>query len=306
MRKLLISLLFVLASGTCVSAPLPREIVVNGVEFVHVPAGWFWYGFENGAWNTAGTPGHPPHYRDIRVWLDGFYIGKFEARARDFQRFMSQPDVAHRTQYKEGETEGCSVRRKPDGRYVLVDPDTDLPATHLSWELAREFSQWMGFRLPSEGEWTKAARGSTDKRLWPWGDEYPDDTRAAYAANWDCKPSPVTAFELGKSPYGAYNMAGNVFEFVEDWYNEGWDDALKDGVRNPALAKSGSRTEPYPGPMKMLKGGRWSSPANGLSPYRRQLHDKDGVFICYGVRFALDEAKAADLLARGQATVVAP
>jgi formylglycine-generating enzyme required for sulfatase activity len=300
------ALFFVFGAG-CASAAqnndLPREVNVNGVEFVHVPEGWFWYGLENQNWDGAGPAGKP-RYWDVKVWLDGFYIAKFEARARDFKRFMDADAVTHRTQYAEAEADGCTVRRKPKGEYYVVNTELDLPATHLSWDLADEFARWMGFRLPTEGEWTKAARG-TDRRMWPWGDEYPDDTFAGYNRNaTECNTVPVDAFSNGKSPYGAYNMAGNTFEFVQDWYNADWDSALKDGVRNPPLADKGTIPSPFPRTQKIMKGGRWSSPANGLAIYRRNLMPPAEIFVCYGTRFAVDEATIRSHLAKGTATVV--
>jgi formylglycine-generating enzyme required for sulfatase activity len=308
MKKIFLfaALLIILGTGSARATsgnPLPPEIKINNVEFIHIPEGWFWYAIENQAWNTAGTPGNP-HYRDVKIWLDGFYIAKYEARARDFKRFMTSDAVTHRAQYAEAEGDGCTVRRKPEGEYYLVSVDKDLPATHLSWELATEFANWMGFRLPTEGEWIKAARG-TDRRLWPWGDEYPDDTFAGYNQSaTECNTLPVDSFPNGKSPYGAYNMAGNAFEWVQDWYNDKWDVALMDGMRNPALADKGTTPSPHPRPQKMLKGGRWSSPANGLSVYRRNLHAPDEIFICYGTRFALDEATVRAHLEKGSATAV--
>lgn len=290
-------------AGDAKSATLPREVTVNGVEFIHVPAGWFWYAVEHQTWEVVGTPGHP-FMKDVKVWLDGFYIAKFEARARDFRRFMASDASTHRNQYEESETLGCTVRRHPGGEYYLVDDGRDMPATNLSWDLATEFAAWMGFRLPTEGEWVKAARG-TDRRMWPWGDEYPDDTFAGYNSGGNCNSLPVDSFPNGRSPYGVYNMAGNTFEFVQDWYNDEWDDALKDGTRNPVLAGRGTTPSPIPKPQKVLKGGRWSSPANGISIYRRTLHPPDGTFICFGARFALDEAAVRKHLADGTATVAA-
>jgi formylglycine-generating enzyme required for sulfatase activity len=288
-------------AGEAKSAPLPREVTINGVEFIHIPEGWFWYAVEHHTWEILGSPGHP-FMKDVKVWLDGFYIAKFEARARDFRRFMASDAVSHRDQYAEPETIGCTVRRQPEGEYYLVDDGKDLPATNLSWDLATEFAAWMGFRLPTEGEWVKAARG-TDRRMWPWGDEYPDDTFAGYNSGADCNTMPVDSFANGRSPYGVYNMAGNAFEFVQDWYNHEWDDALKDGVRNPALANHGTTPSPIPKPQKILKGGRWSSPANGISIYRRTMHPPDGTFVCFGVRFTLDEATVRKHLADRTATV---
>lgn len=304
-RIFAVLLVFACCIGHAAAAPqMPKEVRINGVEFIHVPPGWFWYALENSDYNTAGDPGYP-YFRDIKVWLDGYYIGKYEARARDLKRFMDGKEVVHRDQYGDGETEGCSLRRNADGAYVLVNEEKDFPATHLSWELANEFTRWMGFRLPTEGEWIKAARG-TDKRLWPWGDEYPDDTRAGYNSGVDCKVSPVDAFPLGRSPYGAYNMAGNVFEFVQDWYNKDWDLALKDGAKNPQPSDTPSKIMPYRDPMRMLHGGRWASPANGITIYRRNLHKPDRNFICYGTRFALDEKTVAAHLAQGTAEVLVP
>ena len=284
-------------------AALPREVMINGVEFVHIPAGNFWYGVENVDYLDNQRPVGGKHYRDVQVWLDGFYMAKFEARARDLKRFMEQPNVDLRQQYA-GETEGCVVTGNATAGYTLKEPEQDLPATHLSNELSAEFARWMGFRLPTEMEWVKAARG-TDRRMFPWGDEYPDDTFAGFKSHAGCSPAPVDAFANGRSAYGLYNMGGNVFEHVADWYNNAYDLALKDGARNPAPPKSGTTGADLAHPMRILKGGRWSTHAQGMSIYSRNLHRPDQGFICFGTRFAIDEATVAQHLKRGTARVVA-
>ncbi|HEY3326502.1 MAG TPA: formylglycine-generating enzyme family protein [Novimethylophilus sp.] len=283
---------------------LPREIIINGVEFVLVPEGWFWYAVENGEREKAVQKGKP-WFRDVKVWLDSYYIAKYEARARDLKRFLDSRDVKHRTEYGSGETKGCAVRRNEAGEYYLTEPERDLPATHLSWNLADEFTRWMGFRMPTEAEWVKAARG-TDRRLWPWGDEYPDDTYAGFRAFGGCTPAPVTSFSNGKSPYGAYNMAGNVFEYVADWYNEQFDLDIKDGDRNPVPAATGTLTEGIPRPVKILKGGRWASSASFIHVYARTTMRPDENFRCFGVRFAVDVETARTHLENGTATIVEP
>lgn len=302
-----LSVLSLLGAGSafCATedADLPHEVIINEVEFVLVPEGWFWYAVENGDSQKALQAGRP-RFRDVKIWLDGFYIAKYEARARHFKRFMDTKEVQHREEYG-GEIKGCSVRRDNQGKYFLIDPDRDLPATHLSWNLANEFTHWMGFRIPTEAQWVKAARG-TDRRLWPWGDEYPDDTYAGYRAFGGCTPTPVTAFSNGKSPYGAYNMAGNVFEYVADWYNEAFDLGLKDGDRNPTPAKEGSISDLHPTPVKILKGGRWASAASFIHVYSRATQRPEDYFRCYGVRFALDIATVRQHLTDGSATVIQP
>lgn len=243
-------------------------------------------------------------FRDVRIWLDSFYIAKYEARARDFERFMNSGVARFADQYLDGETEGCGVRRDRKGAYYLVAPDLDLPVTHISWQLAEEFSSWMGFRLPTEAEWIKAARG-TDRRTWPWGEDYPDDTYAGFAFDAGCNPTPVTAFPKGRSPYGAYNMAGNVFEYVADWYSMEADAALRDGMRNPPLAqRTTAKRNDITEPMKMLKGGRWGSAAQSITVHERRLNQPNDTFICYGARFSLDVATLRAHLASGKAQVV--
>lgn len=282
------------------ASSLPREVIVNGVEFVHVSAGWFWYPVEGRQRDNLYRVPNDQWYREVRIWQDGFYIGKYEVRARDFQRFMNSSKMQHRAQYHDakGDIEGCTVRRNADG-YYLTRSDLDLPATHLSWDLADEFARHMGFRLPTEAEWVRAARGD-DKRVWPWGNEYPDDTFASYEKGPNCHLVPVTSFHNGRSPYGAYNMAGNVYEWVADWYNENFDGSLRDGDRNPPLAATGSSKPP----VKLLKGGRWMSDAAGLSMYERMTNPPDGGFPGIGARFAMDENTLRAHLANGTATVI--
>lgn len=282
---------------------LPAEVVVNGIELVRIPAGWFWYLVENG--NTKKLRSDQQRFREVKTWLDDFYIAKYEARARDFQRFMRAGVTQHADHYEVGNVEGCSVRLDEKGDYVLVAPDQDMPATHLSWQMADEFARWMGLRLPTEAEWEKAARG-TDRRIWPWGNRYPDDTLATFGGGSICQTTPVDSNPAGASPYGILNMAGNVFEYVQDWHNFERDSKLKDGVRNPPLAQTGTLLPEFATPHKILKGGRWASEAVGISIAHREFRVPDGPFVCYGARFAMDAAAVAQALADGRARVTRP
>ena len=312
MKRLLV-MLWLMVAGLA-RATLPDAVTVNGVEFVRVPAGEFFYTVETDAWHLM--PNGPPLFRHVRVWLDEFYMAKYEARARDYLRFLqagaAPAEMLTRLYANEsqrvgrwiggdyihlppgsGETVGCTVRHGPDGTFTLVFPEQDMPATDLTWELADVFAQWMGFRLPTEAEWQKAARG-TDRRVWPWGDDYPDDTFIHFESSRRCHPAPVDAYPRGQSPYGVFNMAGNVSEFVADWYNVVFDAGLKDGDRNPSLAMTGTpprttavREKP---PLKIVKGGAYSQDPQNLAISMRQKSEIAASSRREGVRFALDAA----------------
>lgn len=291
---------------------LPQEVIINGVEFVHIPEGWFYK-----------TGGQPPagqdfliHEQDgggnVKVWLDSFYLAKYEARARDLVSYLNSP--AGRGLSYAGDTLSCSTRlNEKENKYVQLRPHEDLPATHLNWSLANSWARWMGFRLPDEMEWEKGARG-TDKRTFPWGDDWPDDTFAGYQTDSDCHTWPVNSFLKGRSPYGLHNMAGNVREFVADWYDMNRDRMLKDGDRNLASVSNGTvrefgsdRAEPNEsGPWKILKGGRWASHAEQLRIGARIYYTPEAPFRCNGTRFAIDVAAVREHLAKGTARVSAP
>lgn len=295
---------------SALSAPaaqsLPREVTINGVEFVHIPEGWF---YKTGGVVDKERRMQPQQESggDARIWLDGFYLAKYEARARDFVAFMNakdRPQAEAKALAKTygGDDEGCAVQRDEKDVYVLVSPEEDMPVTHLSWALADGFARWMGFRLPTEAEWEKAARGS-DKRLWPWGDDFPDDTYAGFNGVFDCYVQPVNRYEKGKSPYGLYNMGGNVREFVSDWYNAKHDALLVDGVRNPAQATEGTTRPDVPVASRILKGGRWASGANGMLISSRVYYAPTEPFRCNGARFAVDVDSVKAHLARGTARI---
>lgn len=281
--------------------PLPAEFVVNGVEFVLIPRGEFWYTVSTGDYSQR--PVDAPLYRHVRVTLDDYYIAKYEARASDFERFMNSgaavlpaPVLVDGVPQKQFE---CSLERGADGAWRRTPgfQHPDAPAVDLSWTLAEAFARWMGFRLPTEAEWEKAARGSTDWRLWPWGDEYPDDTYGHFALRGaKCRPEPVTAYPKGRSPYGVFNMAGNVVEWVADWYNVDFDVALKDGARNPKPASRGSLLVGMDAPMKLRKGGRWPYDAEMTTILWRGPQSPETFNAPQGVRFALDASAVRNIL----------
>lgn len=285
----------------------PKEVMINGVEFILIPEGWFY--------KTAGIPKEGPVELmdatgggNVKIWLDSYYIAKFEARARDLVKYLNSD--AGKTEKYAGNYMSCSVGLGKSGEYVQLRPDEDLPATHMHWELADRWARWMGFRLPNEIEWEKAARGP-DKRPYPWGDAFPDETYAGFNTRSPCFTWPVDSFAKGRSPYGIYNMAGNVREFVADWYSAENDALLKDGMRNPLPASQGTIMREnfagdYKGPWRILKGGRWQSKHLQLRIAYRNFAVPEDPFRCNGTRFALDVATVRAHLAKGTATVITP
>lgn len=316
MRKFL-CLIFGLLAGSIVHADssvqdLPKEVVINGVEFVLIPGGPAWFPIPDIDPRTGYT--RRSGIREVRVWTDTYYIGKYEARGSDFARFMNAGVSRYEHHYDpprksasdgatQGSTHGCAVRKDQNAKYYLIEPQADLPATHLSWDLSNEFAAWMGFRLPTEAEWVRAFR-SDSRNNFPWGNEYPDDTFAGFQEGaTECAVRPVTAFPKGRSPYGVYNMAGNVFEYVADWYDPAHYDQLRDGARNPVAAARPAMPNGEQ-PMRRLRGGRWASGVGELAITGNwDTQPSEEPFRCFGARFALDVTTVQRHLSAGTAVI---
>jgi formylglycine-generating enzyme required for sulfatase activity len=227
----------------------------DGSSMVYIAAGEFTMGSSDAqvdeAWQTCER-----YYSNCdRVWfederpqhgvyLDGFWIDRYEVTNLDYRRCV--------------DAGGCL---QPSNRY-LGNPQYDhYPVVNVSWDEARAYCQWSGKRLPSEAEWEKAARGS-DGRVWPWGDAF-DPSRANgcdvnCAQDWRVQEwndgyadtSPVGAYApQGDSPYGASDMAGNVWEWVTDWYSESYYGQSPDS--NPRGPDAGDR--------RVVRGGSFAS-----------------------------------------------
>jgi formylglycine-generating enzyme required for sulfatase activity len=124
----------------------------------------------------------------------------------------------------------------------------DFPVIQVSWTQASQFCAWTGGRLPTEAEWERAARGTSDARTYPWGDSTPDCTKANFAG---CvgDTDRVGQRPAGQSPYGVQDMAGNVWEWTADWYDASYY------TRSPESNPQGPET----GSLKVMRGGCWVS-----------------------------------------------
>jgi formylglycine-generating enzyme required for sulfatase activity len=199
------------------------------------------------------------------VHVDRFYMDKYEVSLSLYSKFLEATGSPIESEY-----------------WSATDAAThgDRPVIGVSWHDANSYCRWAGKRLPTEAEWEKAARG-VDQRTYPWGNEEP----AARLANFGKRGGKpfadglvaVSGLEAGKSPYGIFQLAGNVSEWVADWYSESY---ARGDVRNP--------TGPTQGKGKVLRGGGWYDSAAALRSTKRFFVSPEDVSDDRGFRCAQD------------------
>lgn len=212
------------------SGPLP-EIDSKGAVMVLVPAGDFTMG------SNTGDPDEKPSHT---VSLDAYYIDKFEVT-----------NALYKVCVDDGKCEAPKFdyffSTSPNRKY-FGNPDYDrYPVVYVDWNMAKAYCEWRGVRLPTEAEWEKAARGDTDTGIYPWGRTAPACQLANFQ-NCEGRTGPVGDYEDGKSQYGVYDMAGNVWEWVADWYAQDYYG------KSPSANPPGNRL----GQSRVLRGGSWT------------------------------------------------
>jgi len=243
--KLGLAAAWVISLGLCVGPAFAQTSTIAKVPLsimVSVPAGEFWMGCNQQVDKHCRADEKPYH----KVYLEAFQIDKFLVTQSDYSKCVSYG--------------ACPENQKLGG--FMGDRQ---PVVGVNWEDANSYCKWAGKRLPTEAEWEKAARG-TDGRVYPWGNGF--DGKKANFCDKNCsedaadktvddgyaKTSPVGSYPAGASPYGAMDMAGNVLEWVSDWYDENYYS------NSPSKSPKG----PDRGTFRVLRGGGWSLNAWGV------------------------------------------
>jgi sulfatase modifying factor 1 len=187
-------------------------------EMVLIPAGEFLMGSANT--DKYATYDEKPQRK---VYLDAYYIYKMEVTVAQYRKFCA-----------------ATGRTMPDA--PIGGWKDDHPINRVNWSEAKAYADWAGVTLPTEAQWEKAARG-TDGRIYPWGNEW-DKTKCA---NWTnggdpektSTSFPVGSFPMGASPYGVMDMAGNAWEWCNDWYSDDYYTTAP--TKNPTGPEKGQR-----------------------------------------------------------------
>ena len=239
------------------------KYIQQGATLVLIPAGEFEMGNEKG--HDREKPVHT-------INLDNFYIDANEVTN------------AH---YEKCEKSGvCSAPGAPGSfnreSYFRNSTYADYPVIYVNWEQASNFCNWRGARLPTEAEWEKAARGGLNGMEYPWGNDHPVCRKGAkngamFDDGGDCNDLDTEAVgSYAPNGYGLYDMAGNVWEWVMDWYMDTYYSISP--LENPL--------GPISGETRVLRGGAWYGDPDSLRVSDRFSLNPDDQLNNVGIRCA--------------------
>ena len=218
-----------------------------------IPEGWFWMGSETGQDNER-----PVH----RVWVAGFYLAACQVTNADYARFLR------------------ATGTQPPPSWD--DPNfnqREQPVVAVSWFEAVKYCDWLSsvtgqrYRLPTEAEWERAARGGAEGKLFPWGDA-PPQSLPDYEKRWETGPEPVAQY--APNPFGLHDICENVHEWCSDWYQADYYALSPD--RNPRGPETGKR--------RSSRGGSWRHHIKVARCAARSSIPPDFHYADYGFRVA--------------------
>jgi formylglycine-generating enzyme required for sulfatase activity len=220
-----------------------------------IPAGWFLMGSDSG--QDCERPIH-------RVWIDAFELATTQVTNSEYSCFLR----------------GTGSQPPPFWADANFN-DPEQPVTGVSWFEAHRYCEWLAsqtarrYRLPTEAEWERAARGNLEQADFPWGNE-PAQSPPNYAARWQTGPDPVARYD--PNAFGLYNMCDNVHEWCSDWYDANYYSLSPE--RNPRGPADGKR--------KASRGGSWRHHVKVSRCSARSSIPPEFQYADYGFRVACD------------------
>jgi serine/threonine protein kinase len=227
----------------------------DGMTLLYVPAGEFTMGNNDG--NDKEKPAHT-------VYLDAYWMDQTEVTTAMYAKCVDAGAC-------KPPSDTSSYTRSS---YYGNSQFNNYPIIFVDWYQAKNYCEWVDGRLPTEAEWEKAARG-TDGRIYSWGNNYPNSNLLNYNGENDDTQA-VGSYPGGASPYGLLDMAGNVWEWVADWYDKGYY------VHSPSSNPLG----PSSGEFRVMRGGSWSYTANEVRSASRFSYDPSVPYGSIGFRCA--------------------
>ena len=224
-----------------------------GPQMVLIPEGWFWMGCD------AGRDDEKPMHR---VWVDAFELAAHQVTNAEYSRFLTATGAPAPPFW---------------GDKNFSDPR--MPVAGVSWFEATNYCDWLSlttgkrYRLPTEAEWERAARGGAEGLAYPWGDALPEQL-PDYANRWKYGPEPVGLYS--PNAYGLYNMGDNVHEWCADWYDANYYKHSPE--RNPAGPVDGTR--------RASRGGSWRHHVKVTRSAARSSIPPEFQYADYGFRVA--------------------
>jgi formylglycine-generating enzyme len=244
-----------MTSISAASQPISR-ILASESGLIQIPEGWFLMGSEQG--QDCERPVH-------RVWIDSFLLAATQVTNEEYCRFL------------------LATSTTPPPFFNSNFNHPQQPVAGVSWHDASRYCEWLSgqtgrrFRLPTEAEWERAARGGLEQKQFPWGDE-PPQSLPNYATRWLHGPEPVAQY--APNAFGVYDIGDNVHEWCSDWYDPNYY------AISPEHNPCGPEHSPMKPPRKSSRGGSWRHHIKVARCSARSSIPPDFQYADYGFRVA--------------------